>query len=85
MDPHWATHIKSIHSLTHAPANTSEQTSHVSMCLQEADYKTPPFFFLAGVEMDCSEEAAEVLNQLSRAGTAAQPLPRPETMNKRVL
>lgn len=61
------------------------QTFDVSICLQPADNKQHIFFFLAGLETDCFEEAAEVLTLLSRAGTVAESLPRPETMNKRVL
>ncbi len=82
--PSLGPHTKSIHSPSHAPTNTSTQTSDVSMCLQDW-LQTPHFFFLAGAETDYSKEAVEVLNQLSWAGTAAEPLPRPETVNKRVL
>lgn len=59
----------------HTPTNTSMQIFDISICLQESE-SPPPLYFLAGVETDCTEEAAYVLNELSRAETVAELLHR---------
>lgn len=77
-------HIYEKHSFTHVSMNTSAQTFDASMCLQEVDSSHRSFFLLAGAETDCSNKAAEVLNQPSRGRTTAVAA-RLEKMNMRLL